>query len=232
MSLDDTCGLLCLDAAKAEALRQALPPFGQLEQRVNAAGALSGPTAAGSRSRNGGELCGCDLAFVIGRPDKFVSHHLGLLRSAGLAGSRKDGRLVLDALTDAGGALLEAVRPLPRRFVRDRGPDAAQGAGRTRRTPRRHLERAAAPRRRNGLLCRSTGQSRRRRVPTHSAGRSTPCAESESRSGRRPLRAGTATVSTRSALRIALVHSTRPPSTTPARSRRGGSSLLHLDYVL
>jgi ArsR family transcriptional regulator, lead/cadmium/zinc/bismuth-responsive transcriptional repressor len=61
--------------------------------------------------RQGGELCVCDLAWVCERSDKLVSHHARALRSAGLVGSRRDGKMVMYSLTDAGGALLSAVMP-------------------------------------------------------------------------------------------------------------------------
>ncbi len=60
---------------------------------------------------DGDELCVCDLAWVTGRSDKLVSHHARALRSAGLAESRREGKMVLYALTNAGRELLEAVLP-------------------------------------------------------------------------------------------------------------------------
>jgi len=54
----------------------------------------------------------CDLAWVCERSDKLVSHHARALRAAGLVGSRRDGKMVLYALTDAGRALLDAVLAL------------------------------------------------------------------------------------------------------------------------
>ena len=43
-----------------------------------------------------------------------VSHHLRTLRTAGLADSRRDGKLVLYRLTGAGAALLRALTGDPR----------------------------------------------------------------------------------------------------------------------
>ena len=115
MADDETCELLCLDAAKAMALRQGLPDLTVLERSAEAAKALSDPTrlalAVALRDADG-ECCVCDLAFVSGRQDKLVSHHLRQLRAAGLASSRKDGRMVLYALTQRGHRLLESVLPL------------------------------------------------------------------------------------------------------------------------
>jgi len=57
----------------------------------------------------GSELCVCDLAWVCGLARNLVSHHVRLLRSAGLASSRRAGKLVMYRLTPAGQALLAAV---------------------------------------------------------------------------------------------------------------------------
>ena len=112
MAADETCELLCIDAPKAMALRQGLPPLDALERAAAAAKALADPTrlalAVALRDAED-ECCVCDLAFVIGRQDKLVSHHLRQLRGAGLAASRKDGRMVLYGLTERGRELLESV---------------------------------------------------------------------------------------------------------------------------
>ena len=57
----------------------------------------------------GGELCVCDLAWISGRSQGLVSHHLRTLRSSGLVRSRRDGKLVMYGLTDGGRTLLSAV---------------------------------------------------------------------------------------------------------------------------
>ena len=53
----------------------------------------------------------CDLAWVCEHSDKFVSHHLRQLRSAGQVDSRRDGKMVMYALTEPGVVLLAAVLP-------------------------------------------------------------------------------------------------------------------------
>ena len=53
----------------------------------------------------------CDLAWIVGRHEKLVSHHARALRAAGLASSRRDGKMVLYELTDRGRELLGAVAP-------------------------------------------------------------------------------------------------------------------------
>jgi DNA-binding transcriptional ArsR family regulator len=40
------------------------------------------------------ELCVCDLAWVSGRAGNLVSHHVRALRTAGLAQSRRDGKMI------------------------------------------------------------------------------------------------------------------------------------------
>jgi DNA-binding transcriptional ArsR family regulator len=46
---------------------------------------------------------------VVGRDEKLVSHHLRVLRTAGLARSQRDGRMVMYELTDRGAALVAAL---------------------------------------------------------------------------------------------------------------------------
>jgi len=50
--------------------------------------------------REGGELCVCDIAWVAERAANLVSHHLRVLRKAGLASSRREHRIVFYALTE------------------------------------------------------------------------------------------------------------------------------------
>lgn len=105
---DDRCDLLCLDLPRAEALRAAVDH--DAADRVAAeAKALSDPTRVilARALRDGGALCGCDLAWITGRAENLVSHHLRALRAAGLAHSRRDGKIVMYALTDRGIALLD-----------------------------------------------------------------------------------------------------------------------------
>lgn len=73
--------------------------------------ALSDPTrlVLADALAEGGELCVCDLAWVLGRSQNLVSHHLRTLRSCGLVSSRRDGKLVMYTLTEAGRSLLGAV---------------------------------------------------------------------------------------------------------------------------
>jgi DNA-binding transcriptional ArsR family regulator len=109
---DDTCELLCLDLPKAEALRSRRIPLELAEAAAARAKALADPTRltlAVALRDSEGELCVCDLAWVAERSEKLVSHHMRALRSAGLVRSRRDGKMVMYALTDAGRALIEIV---------------------------------------------------------------------------------------------------------------------------
>jgi DNA-binding transcriptional ArsR family regulator len=49
------------------------------------------------------------LAWISGRPQNLVSHHLRALKDQGLAASRRDGKIVFYSLTDVGAKLLEGV---------------------------------------------------------------------------------------------------------------------------
>ena len=109
----DACDLLCLDLPRAEAARAAQPPPQEAEAAAGRARALADPTRlrVAAALRHGGELCVCDLGWVAGCSEKLASHHARALRIAGLAASRREGRMVLYELTGAGRALLEAVLP-------------------------------------------------------------------------------------------------------------------------
>lgn len=110
---DDCCELLCLDLLKAEEVRAGLPDGGEVAAAAERAKALADPTrlAVALSLRAGGECCVCDLAWVVGRHEKLVSHHLRLLKGAGAAQSRRDGRMVLYSLTEGGARLLDTLVP-------------------------------------------------------------------------------------------------------------------------
>jgi DNA-binding transcriptional ArsR family regulator len=111
----DTCELLCLDLAKAEAARGRLPDSSRLEAWAVDAKALADPTrlAVAVALAECGTACVCDLAWVVARDEKLVSHHARALRAAGLASSARDGKMVMYTLTDRGRALLAAVTAIP-----------------------------------------------------------------------------------------------------------------------
>jgi DNA-binding transcriptional ArsR family regulator len=106
---DEQCDLLCLDLPHAEQVRARLTAEPNLTSAAERAKALADP----SRLRvtlalaTGGEMCVCDLAWVCGFNQNLVSHHLRVLRNAGLATSRRDGKLVMYQITSPANALLE-----------------------------------------------------------------------------------------------------------------------------
>jgi DNA-binding transcriptional ArsR family regulator len=108
---DDLCDLLCLDLPKAETLRATRPS--ESEAKALSAGfrALGDPTrlTIALALREGGELCVCDLAWIVERAENLVSHHLRALRAAALADYRRDGKMALYSLTERGRALLDAL---------------------------------------------------------------------------------------------------------------------------
>jgi DNA-binding transcriptional ArsR family regulator len=106
---DDRCDLLCVDLPRAEAIRTRLDPAG-IDAAAARAKALGDPTrlTLAMALLEGEELCVCDLAWIVGRAENLVGHHLRVLRSAGLARSRRDGKVVFYSLTGAGRSLLGA----------------------------------------------------------------------------------------------------------------------------
>jgi DNA-binding transcriptional ArsR family regulator len=120
--VDDRCDLLCLglDLDQAEASRRSRLELSTARLAVERARALADPTrltlAAALARAN--ELCVCDLAWIAERSQNLVSHHLRALRAAGLVDSRRDGKMVLYALTPAGRALLETVLATEQAAVR------------------------------------------------------------------------------------------------------------------
>jgi DNA-binding transcriptional ArsR family regulator len=107
----DTCDLLCLDLPSAEAARERLPSTTTLDSWAAAARGVADPTrlAVAVALAETGEACVCDLGWIVARDEKLVSHHVRALRAAGLASSRREGKMVVYELTDCGRSLLKAV---------------------------------------------------------------------------------------------------------------------------
>jgi ArsR family transcriptional regulator, lead/cadmium/zinc/bismuth-responsive transcriptional repressor len=107
----DRCDLICIDAPRAEAIRARLLGEGEALEAAERAKALSDPTrlTLAEALREGGELCVCDLSWIVGRSQNLVSHHLGALRSRGLVRSKREGKMVMYSLTEEGTSLLSAV---------------------------------------------------------------------------------------------------------------------------
>jgi DNA-binding transcriptional ArsR family regulator len=109
----DTCDLLCLDLPKAEAARRRVPSTESLEGWSRTARALADPTrlVVALALQDAGTACVCDLGWIVGRDERLVSHHLRQLKLAGLATSRREGKMVMYELTDRGRSLLATVAP-------------------------------------------------------------------------------------------------------------------------
>ena len=84
-----------------------------------------------SALRDGGELCVCDLAWIMERSDALVSHHLRVLRTAGLVASRRDGKMVMYRLVGQGALLLGVLIPVEKQCRRERGSAHPDPAGAT-----------------------------------------------------------------------------------------------------
>ena len=108
---DERCDLVCIDAPKAQAIRERLLVEEVAQGAADRARSLSDPTrlTLAAALREGEELCVCDLSWIAGRSQNLVSHHLRILRSHGMVRSRRDGKLVMYSLTGDGLSLLTAV---------------------------------------------------------------------------------------------------------------------------
>ena len=111
---DDRCDLLCLDLPTAERLRQRRLATGTAEAAAARAQGLADPTrlTLAAALLDADELCVCDLAWIVERSQKLVSHHARALRASGLVRSRREGKMVMYALTEEGRALVESVLSL------------------------------------------------------------------------------------------------------------------------
>ncbi len=107
----DHCDLLCLDLEMAEAIRARGLDAGVAGRAAARAQALADPTrlSLAFALAQTEELCVCDLAWIAGRSQNLVSHHLRALRSQGIVRSRRDGKMVMYGLTERGRLLLDAV---------------------------------------------------------------------------------------------------------------------------
>lgn len=108
---NDRCDLLCLELPRAAALRDMRLSAEGAQLAATAAKALADPTRLiiAALLRDGGELCVCDLAWLTGKAINLVSHHLKTLRVGGIVTPRREGKLVLYALTRCGRELVEAL---------------------------------------------------------------------------------------------------------------------------
>ena len=108
---DDRCDLLCLDLPRAEVLRVSRPSEREARALASRFRALADPTrlTIALSLRDGGELCVCDLAWIVDRAENLVSHHVRALRAAGLADYRREGKMALYSLTERGRELVDTL---------------------------------------------------------------------------------------------------------------------------
>ena len=111
----DHCDLLCLDLPTAERLRQQRLTAGTAEVAAARAHGLADPTrlTVAAALLEADELCVCDLAWIVERSQNLVSHHARALRASGLVRSRREGKMVMYALTEEGHMLVASVLGFP-----------------------------------------------------------------------------------------------------------------------
>lgn len=99
----DECAIRSVDAAKVAAAKARALPTGDVERIADLFRLLGEPTRVRLLYAlvEAGEMCVCDLAAVVEAPETSVSHALRLLRMAGIARTRRDGRMIFYSLTDA-----------------------------------------------------------------------------------------------------------------------------------
>lgn len=108
---DDRCDLLCIDLPRAEVIRKNRLDSDDAQRLAGRAGGLADPTRLmlAAALLEAGELCVCDLSWISERATNLVSHHLRALRTQGLVRSRREGKLVIYALTEDGRTLVKTV---------------------------------------------------------------------------------------------------------------------------
>ncbi|UHA74956.1 ArsR/SmtB family transcription factor [Paenibacillus sp. 481] len=98
---DDVCEIVCYDAEKINALKGRVYDH-EVQGMAQMFKALSDPTRMKMACLldEGEELCVCDMAILTGQSIATTSHHLRLMRSLGIAKSRKEGKNVFYSLND------------------------------------------------------------------------------------------------------------------------------------
>ena len=87
----------CLDNESAELVAERFRALGD-PLRLGLAFAL----------RDGHELCVCDLSWIAQRPQNLTSHHMKVLKQAGIVAARKQGKMTMYRLTGEGRRLAES----------------------------------------------------------------------------------------------------------------------------
>ncbi|MBX5450904.1 ArsR/SmtB family transcription factor [Thermogemmatispora sp.] len=100
----DLCQVRAIHPEQVEAVRQSLLPLESATRTAALFAVLNDPTRLqvlfALLHAPAGELCVCDLAAGLGRDDTTISHQLRVLRTQGIVGLRKVGRVVYYRLVD------------------------------------------------------------------------------------------------------------------------------------
>lgn len=102
MTKDTEAQASCCSATRqAESRRARLPPDEEVRRQAEVLKALSDP----ARIRivcalRGEELCVCELMEIMDLPQTVVSHHLKVLKYAGIIKDRREGKWINYSLTD------------------------------------------------------------------------------------------------------------------------------------
>jgi DNA-binding transcriptional ArsR family regulator len=102
--------LLHVDEPRALALRAARLDADSAELLADRFRALSDPLRLGLALalRDAGELCVCDLSWIAQRPQNLTSHHMKVLKRAGIVSARKQGKMTMYRLTGEGSRLADS----------------------------------------------------------------------------------------------------------------------------
>lgn len=98
---EDVCEIVCYDEEKIAALKGQVDDS-EVQDMAKMFKALSDATRMKMAAYldQGEELCVCDVAILTGQSIATTSHHLRLMKSLGIAKSRKEGKNVFYSLTD------------------------------------------------------------------------------------------------------------------------------------
>jgi ArsR family transcriptional regulator, lead/cadmium/zinc/bismuth-responsive transcriptional repressor len=111
MSAEPHGQLLHIDEPDGNALRAAQPGAGAAELAAERFRALGDPLRLGLAAalRGDRELCVCDLSWIAQRPQNLTSHHMKILKRAGIVTARKQGKMTMYGLTADGVRMLDGV---------------------------------------------------------------------------------------------------------------------------
>ncbi|HBV95499.1 MAG: ArsR family transcriptional regulator [Peptococcaceae bacterium BICA1-7] len=95
---EDVCDVFCSDREKVEKIKSMVGITEGMAQVFKAMADDTRLKIVYALSLE--ELCVCDVAGIIGSSVATASHHLRLLSNSGLAGSRREGKMVFYSLKD------------------------------------------------------------------------------------------------------------------------------------